>query len=271
MGSRRINSQCEKKSRMVGDFIKGWLDHALQPGISVPQTWGTVKHTRTSLSKKATKAGVEGERIQPISTHGWCFCMFLFHIIHVHSLVVLVIKSGTIIPVDFHVLERIAQPRAIWDAKDELWSVGEGEKEGATIDIWVDMLCTQWFFHVFPHPSTTVDLWDSVSISDRGGLVPIVGIPSNIYTELQWMVAKSCTTKRMVETCWNPINNGIINLSAGAAFLPSTVSFMFFWFVNDSKWSYDSMILKYIEVLYMYIRMPINALIPWLMPSHTLR
>jgi hypothetical protein len=52
------------------------------------------------------------------------------------------------------------------------------------------------FFHI-----QALDLWDSVSISDRGGLVPvIVGTPSNIYTELQWMVAKSCTTKRMVET-----------------------------------------------------------------------
>ena len=31
----------------------------------------------------------------------------------------------------------------------------------------------------------------------------------------------SCTTKRMLETCWNPRNSGINHLSTGAGFLPS--------------------------------------------------
>ena len=44
-----------------------------------------------------------------------------------------------------------------------------------------------------------------------------------------WMVAKSCTTKRMVETRWNPINSGINHLSTGAGFLPSTVVCVFFF------------------------------------------
>ena len=39
-------------------------------------------------------------------------------------------------------------------------------------------------------------------------------IPWNFWA-LRWMVAKSCT-KRMVETGWNPINNGINHLSTGA-------------------------------------------------------
>ena len=151
MGSRRINSQCEQKES-VGDFIKGWLDHALQPGISVSQTWGTVKHM-TYADFTIKKGHQSWSRRGTDTTNLYTWLVFLFHIIHVYSLVVLVIKSGTIIPVDFHVLERIAQPRAIWDARDELWSVGEGEKEDATIDIWMDMLCTQWLFHVFPHPS----------------------------------------------------------------------------------------------------------------------
>ena len=33
-----------------------------------------------------------------------------------------------------------------------------------------------------------------------------------------WMVAKSWTTKRMVETCWNPWNNGNTHLSTGSGF-----------------------------------------------------
>ena len=40
--------------------------------------------------------------------------------------------------------------------------------------------------------------------------------------------AKSCITLRMVETCWNPINNGINHLSTGAGFLPSTLQDMDF-------------------------------------------
>ena len=39
------------------------------------------------------------------------------------------------------------------------------------------------------------------------------------------MVAKSCTTKRTVEPCWSPANNGINHLSTGVGFLPYTYHF----------------------------------------------
>ena len=37
--------------------------------------------------------------------------------------------------------------------------------------------------------------------------------PLAIWCGVLWRVAKSCTTNRMVETCWNPWKNGINHLS----------------------------------------------------------
>ena len=43
-------------------------------------------------------------------------------------------------------------------------------------------------------------------------------IPLSYISEILWMVAKSCLTKRMVEICLNPRDNGSNHISTGAGF-----------------------------------------------------
>ena len=59
----------------------------------------------------------------------FCFTQFHIHVMYIH---VLLVKSGTIIPVDFHVLEWIAQQPFHLRMNHDLL-----ERARASIDIWI--------------------------------------------------------------------------------------------------------------------------------------
>ena len=93
--------------------------------------------------------------------------------------------------------------------------------------------CIYIYIHAYIYSHRHISFWSNIHLAENS-IICLVFKTTRWLTSwgimiILWMVAKSCITKRMVETCWNPTNDGknmekpptVFNWFLG--FLPFTV------------------------------------------------